>query len=145
MATKDERYNASEKGLACKARYRARHKAELSADQITRRINRPERRLLAIAKCRAKRQGIPFDITVEDIIIPEYCPILGIKLEQGHGNGYHREGNIPSLDKIIPAKGYVKGNVWVISWRANKLKNDATVEELELLVSALRRRTNASV
>jgi hypothetical protein len=48
--------------------------------------------------------------------------------------------NSPSLDRIDTSKGYVKGNVWVISWRANKLKSDATLAELESIVLALRNR-----
>jgi hypothetical protein len=36
----------------------------------------------------------------------------------------------PSLDKIIPSRGYVKGNVMVVSSKANLMKSDASVTEL---------------
>lgn len=82
------------------------------------------------ARKRARRNNIPFDITPEDIIIPEYCPVLGIKLESQVGK---RSDASPSLDKIIPSLGYIVDNIEVISWRANCLKRDATFEELKLL------------
>jgi hypothetical protein len=79
---------------------------------------------------------VPFSITHEDIQIPELCPVLGIKLEhasketasRGAMGGFHDAS--PTLDKIIPALGYVPGNIAVISWRANKLKGDGTTGEL---------------
>jgi len=77
------------------------------------------------AKYRAKQKGLEFNITKEDIIIPDTCPLLGTPMES------------PSLDRIDSSKGYIKGNVWVISNRANTLKNDATLSELKLLVEKL--------
>jgi hypothetical protein len=88
--------------------------------------NNPEKVLLSLAKSRAIRDNIPFDITIEDIVIPEVCPVLGIPMFRGNGKPCN---NSPSLDKIIPEKGYVKGNVRVISHRANALKGDGTAEE----------------
>jgi hypothetical protein len=83
----------------------------------------------------AKQKGIPFDILFEDIgEVPTHCPILGIKLKHGD---YQTS---PSLDKIDPTKGYVKGNVHWISFRANRLKADATVEELCLLLEWMKNR-----
>ncbi len=79
------------------------------------------------AKHSAKAAGVPFDLDLEDFEIPPECPILHIPLVVKAGP---RENNTPSLDRIIPRKGYVKGNVQFISWRANKLKNDASFEEL---------------
>jgi len=80
---------------------------------------------------RAKQLGLPFNIHYTDIIVPEVCPVLGIKLDRKT-----RETS-PSLDRIIPDLGYVKGNISVISMRANRLKQDATLEELKALVSYL--------
>jgi hypothetical protein len=87
----------------------------------------PEYRMLRCAQKRARERNIEFNITVEDISIPEYCPLLNIKLSpMGTGDGF-----APSLDRINPKLGYIKKNVWVISHRANQIKNDATIEELE--------------
>lgn len=94
-----------------------------------------EYRMLTRAKSRAKQNNIPFNLELADIIIPETCPLLGIPIEIQLKKGYHP--NSPSLDKIIPEKGYIKGNVWVISNRANTLKNDATLQELKTLVENL--------
>jgi hypothetical protein len=100
------------------------------------KINTP---LLRRAKClltRARQtsiaRGLPFNITLSDVEIPKVCPIFGTPLVIGK-----RSDNTPSLDRIEPAKGYVKGNVWVISLRANRIKNDATVHELRQIANAL--------
>jgi hypothetical protein len=95
------------------------------------------RRIFYRAKSRAKTHGIAFAIDVSDIVVPTHCPVLGIELAimPGQGSGYHR--NAASLDKIKPALGYVKGNVRVISARANLLKNDATVDELRRVLADL--------
>jgi len=96
----------------------------------------PARSYALAAKGRANRQGVPFDLTEEDVVFPEFCPILGIPLLFSKGG---RTNNTPSLDRIIPEKGYTQGNVRVISWRANRLKNDATLEELEKLVDYMKK------
>ena len=93
-----------------------------------------ERRLLASAKARAKKYNLEFDLELSDIIIPEFCPVLNIKLEPGRSSGYD---NSPSIDKINPSRGYTKDNICVISMRANSIKRDATLEELKNLVSYL--------
>lgn len=98
----------------------------------------PERRMHQRVKSRAKRNGVPFDLDYEDIVIPPRCPVLGIPINPNHGRrGYFPDS--PSLDRIHPRNGYVKGNVRVISARANLLKNDARVEELEAVLEDLRR------
>lgn len=81
------------------------------------------------AKGRAKVRNIEFNLTKEDITIPEYCPILGVKLTVGIMS--HQDKYGPSLDRIDNSKGYIKGNVMVISKRANAMKNDASLEELK--------------
>src|SRR5580692_6046027 len=96
-----------------------------------------EQRLLRNAKHSAWLRGTTVSITLEDIIIPDVCPVLGIPLFRQGGT---RTANSPSLDRLDNTKGYVKGNVWVISWRANKLKGESTLAELEALVVALKQR-----
>ena len=85
--------------------------------------------LVRSARARAKEFDLPFDISHEDLVIPEICPVLGIPILLNCGDA-RRNPNAPSIDKVIPSRGYVKGNVVVVSWRANKLKSDATIEEL---------------
>lgn len=99
--------------------------------------------LLHGAKKRSQMRDRPFNLTIEDIQIPECCPILGLKLEVCQGGPLKDRvpkwaDNSPTLDCIDPAKGYVKGNVWIISWRANHIKNDASPEELITIAKAVR-------
>lgn len=86
-------------------------------------------RLITNAKKRAKEKQINFNITKEDIIIPEFCPYLGVKLEDS-SNRYLDRSNVASLDRIIPELGYVKGNIEVISNLANTMKSNASKEQL---------------
>lgn len=87
--------------------------------------------MYASAKIRAQKKGIPFDIEEDDIIIPEICPILEVPLFLGHKGNYEYT---PSLDRIDNSKGYVKGNIMVISKKANSMKNSASIEELRMFV-----------
>lgn len=82
------------------------------------------------AKNRALSKGIPFDIEIDDIIIPDVCPLLGTPLIRGDHKRWEHPENTISIDKIIPEKGYIKGNVRIISSLANTMKNNATKEQL---------------
>jgi hypothetical protein len=79
------------------------------------------------ARCRAKQKGLPFNIQKADITIPILCPILGLPLDFNIGR---RQDNSPSLDRIDNSKGYIKGNIQIISDKANRMKNNANREEL---------------
>lgn len=81
-------------------------------------------------KSRAKKRGIKFEIKKEDIIIPDICPALGISLERESRDRWYSG---PSVDRIDNTKGYIPGNITVVSRRANILKKDATLDELKLL------------
>ncbi len=83
-------------------------------------------------KSRCKRTGREFSIELEDIIIPEKCPVFGFELKREDKQTWMYA---PSVDRIDSSKGYIKGNVTVVSRRANILKRDATVKELELLLN----------
>lgn len=100
------------------------------------RTAKPEKAILQLAKDRARRDGYACTITEADIVIPQFCPLLGIRLERGKGVGGMLPSS-PTLDKIRPDLGYVPGNVWVISHRANSIKSDATLAELRTLVGNL--------
>lgn len=95
-----------------------------TAKQKAWKLKNIERYLVQSARSRAKKYSLPFDITHEDVIVPEFCPYLGVKLVP------FSEWSSPSLDKIIPELGYVKGNIQVISTKANTMKNNATQDEL---------------
>jgi hypothetical protein len=84
----------------------------------------------------ARAQGLIWDLRLDDIpIIPDVCPVLGIPIDN---HSKTRCANSPSLDKVVPSLGYVPGNVRIISWRANDLKKDASLNELEKLVKYVR-------
>lgn len=83
--------------------------------------------LYKMAKTRAKKRGLEFTIEKEDIIIPDYCPYFNEKLIFD-AVGYHPYS--PSIDRIDSTKGYIKGNIEVISSQANRMKWDATQEQL---------------
>ncbi len=93
--------------------------------------NSREKRALYAARNRAKRRGLEFTITVDDIQIPEKCPVLGIPLTFEPGRGAHESS--PSIDRIDNTKGYTPDNIVIISWRANRLKSDATMAELKAI------------
>ena len=86
--------------------------------------------MLRGTRYRAKKLGIVFDLKPEDIVVPEFCPVLGMRLEPGNG----LSASSPSLDRFDPTKGYTKENVRVISARANTLKSNATADELRLVL-----------
>jgi hypothetical protein len=91
------------------------------------RIKNLRSHLLRGARLRAENKNLPFDISLDDILIPEICPVLGIQLKTGQGK---ISDTSPSLDRIIPEKGYVKGNMIVVSSKANRIKSNALPEEI---------------
>lgn len=95
------------------------------------------RALLQLAKQRAKRDGADFSVTLADIEITTHCPMLGLAFAWDNSI---RQDNSPSIDRIENHLGYVPGNVWLVSNRANSIKRDATAEELRMMVSALEKK-----
>ena len=96
-----------------------------------------EFRLWNTAKFRAKRSNITFKLTLEDIKIPEFCPVFGIRLEHAIGI---RGDNSPSLDRFNANDGYIPGNIRVISWKANRLKSNMTVDDCRKLLCYMENR-----
>lgn len=84
------------------------------------------------ARSRASKKGLDFDIEVSDIVIPEFCPALGIPLVRATG---HLTDNSPSIDRIDSTKGYIKGNIAIISNRANRIKSNSTPTELRRIAN----------
>lgn len=93
-----------------------------------------EQAMLNRSKSRAKRKGFEHNIELDDISIPDNCPLLGIPLIKGEDSV---QENSPTLDRIDSSKGYIKGNVWVISYKANTIKSNATPEELLTIATRL--------
>lgn len=124
-------------GKAASQRYRQTHQKEVQERTLAWAHARPGVYLYYNAKYRAKRLGLPFDLEKSDIVVPEVCPVLGIPIDPNKRGRGSISPNSPSVDRIIPERGYVKGNICVISWRANDLKKDATLAELKALVAYL--------
>lgn len=121
----------------CKECQRAAQRTSVADKECKRAyyVNNPKQIMLNGARERAKAAGYPCTITVSDIVIPEFCPLLGLKLKRNLGGQV--QPSSPSLDKIRPGLGYVAGNVWVVSHRANAIKRDATLSELETIARNL--------
>lgn len=98
-------------------------------------VNARIRWLIDRIRTKCNKNNIPFDLTVDDIVIPDKCPVLGLPLKFGADRAYGQNAgeDSPSVDRIDPNGGYVKGNIIIISWRANRLKGNATPEELRML------------
>ena len=94
----------------------------------------PRTTMLASARMRAKRDDVPFNLKKSDIQIPSVCPVLGIPIFAGNRKSHE---NAATLDRFKPQLGYVVGNIRVISYRANRIKNDASLEELQKVVAYL--------
>jgi hypothetical protein len=93
-------------------------------------------RMWCNARIRAKKLKLACDIELADILIPSKCPVLGIPLSKG-SKGI-QDGS-PSLDRLFPEQGYVKGNIWVISHRANRIKSNSTPKEIKKIITALKK------
>ena len=154
------KYNKSEKRKAVKERFEEAHKDNIEKKEAYKEVREkwyesltdeqreqyyqkrlqrnkeirkedPRKPMLADARKRAKKKNLEFNLVIEDLTIPDFCPILEIPLFVAGGK---RTDNSPSLDRIDNSKGYTKDNVFVISFRANALKNDATLDELKAIV-----------
>ena len=108
------------------------------AKQATRNwyINNPASRMLKSAKIRARKNGLEFDLTLDDIVVPEVCPVLGLQIVTD--TTPKTKDQAPSLDRIDNTKGYVRGNIIVVSLKSNRIKSDATIEELQAIVDFYR-------
>jgi hypothetical protein len=98
----------------------------------------PDKYLFRTARTRAKKLGVVFTLRQEDIKIPEFCPVLGLRLQKSSSGKGFPDPESPTLDRFDPKGGYTPNNVTVISWRANSLKKDATPEEVEKLANWMR-------
>lgn len=98
--------------------------------------NHPVEGLLRRAVARARRKGLPCTITIADLTpLPTHCPVFGFELTRGNGQ---QDPTAFSLDRIDNTLGYVPGNVVVISYLANRLKNDGTAAQHEQIARWMR-------
>ena len=133
-----QRYREDPIYKAQQAAYRranAVHYAELQRDW---RANNPREVMVINARTRAKKAGYPCTITVDDIDWVTHCPIFGLELDYNStptGKRMHaKRAAFPTLDKRDPFLGYTPGNVFVLSAKANRMKQDATVDQLRALL-----------
>lgn len=90
-----------------------------------------------IQKC--KKKNIEFDLTVDDLTFPSHCPVLGIELN--YFNNIICDDS-PSLDRINPNIGYIKGNVEIISMKANRIKSNGSLDEILQVATYLKTKNN---
>jgi hypothetical protein len=94
----------------------------------------PSHKIWERSRKRAKENGVTFALTIDDIPpVPQRCPVLGIPIIANTKAG--PLDSSPSIDRLVASKGYVPGNVRIISNRANRLRSDATAAELWLLAA----------
>ena len=126
-----------------KATHRAQHKRWVAANPERWKQLRLEWRQANVAKLlwnyarntsRIKKRE--FAIAVEDIVVPKNCPVFGVEIKYSPGS---RNDWSTSLDRIDSKKGYVRGNIRVISWLANRLKSNATIDQLRKVVAYMER------
>ena len=91
--------------------------------QKQRRLANPEWAIWQSAKGSARRRGLEFKIVVEDIQIPNFCPVLKVPLMP-------LTDYAPSIDRVDNTKGYIKSNIQIISKKANIMKSNADKQEL---------------
>jgi hypothetical protein len=95
------------------------------------------------ARIRARKAGISDTARAKDLLpLPSKCPLLGVELYYGSDVGYRPDR--ASIDRTDSTKGYEPGNIWIISYRANNIKSDATLAELKAVVAGLRRKLSAT-
>ena len=124
----------------CSRRYYSKEKVKTREQQNP--VQRITNCMTGGARDRAKEKNLPFNLDVQYVrsLVTSHCPVLQVELDWSL---YKHNGKIPfnrpTLDRIDPSKGYVKGNVWIISSKANRIKSDASHEELKLVTEAVGR------
>lgn len=112
-------------------KYRTTHHTETLQRRYDTYENDPSFALMDAARTRAKKHNVPYALTAEDIrpLLVDVCPVLGIPLKRNKGNGAPSD-NSPTIDRIIPSRGYVPGNIIVVSKLANQIKSSATPDQI---------------
>jgi hypothetical protein len=118
---------------ACKSKFHKEYYKNIyseTAKKKSREFREKDQRIALLASCKAsaRNKGLDFNLTIDDINIPDRCPYLDIKLTNIQGMG--KIWSNASVDRIDSNKGYITGNVQVISCKANTMKNDVSIDEL---------------
>lgn len=127
--------HAAEKQVLATRRYREKLDNEDPVKAIL-------QNMLWDSRKRAKQRGLEHSLDIDFLfsIFTDTCPICGVDLLWKRGTRKPQD-NSPSLDRIDSTKGYTPDNVWLISYRMNRIKNDATLHELWLIWNAVSERT----
>lgn len=150
MRARAEHENSRESARRAQRRFsRTTRGAEAKSDnQRKAYAENPAAYMLSRAKQRAISKGLEFSISESDFVIPAVCPVFGTLLSVANKKfrepGFSGSKDSMSLDRLDSSKGYVPGNVAVISWRANRIKGDATLAELQAVVAWLESLTSVS-
>ena len=121
----DKKYRQSDKivNYYKSDEYKKKKAASFNKNYLQRKINNIK------SKIKFRNKDTEFSIKLEDLEVVEYCPLLNIKLDYTVGSG-RKNWNSVSIDRIDNNKGYIPGNVWIISKLANTMKNCASIEDL---------------
>lgn len=126
LRAKEWSNNNPDKVRAIKNKWYAVNRTQAQQSQDRYRKSNSSKYLFGLAKRRAAKRGIEFNIELCDVVVPKTCPLLNIPI-----NSYSEHQDFrPSLDRINPKLGYIKGNVIVISHKANRIKSNANASEL---------------
>jgi hypothetical protein len=132
---------------------RSKERYQLKKDEVKTHLNqyyKTKKGRLAVSfnnlRQKAKRKGIEVSVSLDYVrsIATDTCPVFGIKFDWedwGEKDGIAKDTS-PSLDRIDPTKGYIEGNIIFISTKANRIKNNASVEELKAVVQWLEKEQN---
>lgn len=135
-ASRFKAYTTGPRAKEIRARQALLDRARMDADPKRQRLMK----LLAVARSRARKKGTGFTVRAEDLgPMPDLCPCLGLELNWRNSRGVS-DPSAPTLDRLNNAKGYVPGNVWVISMKANRIKSDSSIAELQAVAQAVARR-----
>lgn len=110
----------------CRLKVDGFHEKEKAARRLSHRRNIIHN-MVSNAKERATKKGLDFNLEDKDIVIPNVCPLLNVPFILGEKGNYEYT---PTIDRIDNTKGYTKDNIWVITKKANSMKNSATLTEL---------------
>ncbi len=123
--------------IMCKECQHARYKAYYDDPQNNMLVKKKENKknnlelsILIKLKNRSKENELTFNLTKGDIIIPKFCPILGIELKT---TNIRPQDCSPSVDRINNNQGYIKGNIIITSWKANRIKGTADINDMKLI------------